>query len=54
VTTVAGRVGVKVLKDFFGYKPNEGLREFAAEAMALSDEDFEQLKTGIENGSLTY
>jgi hypothetical protein len=51
---MAGRVGIKVLKDFFGYKPKEGLREFAAEAKALSDEDFEQLKRGIEDGSLNY
>jgi hypothetical protein len=51
---MAGRTGVKVLKDYFGYKPNEGLKEFAAETQALTDEDFEQLKGGIENGSLTY
>jgi hypothetical protein len=51
---MAGRVGVKALKDFFGYRPNEGLREFAAEVKALTDEDFEQLRQGIEDETLTY
>ena len=51
---MAGRTGIKSLRDFFGYKPNEGLKEFAAEVKTLTDEDFEQLKRGIEDGSLTY
>jgi len=48
------RTGVKALKDYFGYKSGQTLKEFAAEVKALSDESFQQLKIGIENGSLTY
>lgn len=45
---------VKTLKEYFGYKPGEGLSEFGAEIKALSDKDKEQLVTGIEDGSMTY
>lgn len=48
------RVGVADLKKYFGLKPGETLKEFAAESKALTDEDFCQLRDGIQNGSLTY
>lgn len=43
-----------VLKQFFGFKQGEGLKEFAAEVKQLTDQDYVDLVTGIENGSLTY
>lgn len=45
---------VRVLKDFFGYRPNTGLKEFGEELKALSDEEKIALTEGIQNGSLTY
>lgn len=35
-----------VLRDYFGYKPDEGLKEFSAELKALSDEDKHELAAG--------
>lgn len=51
---MAGRTGVNVLAKYFGRLPGQTLMDFAAEAKALTDTDFEQLKSGIENGSLNY
>lgn len=39
------------IKEFFGYKT---LAEFAKDWKLLSDEDKAQIKSGIEDGSLTY
>jgi len=39
------------VKDFFGYK---NLAAFRKDWEALTDEDKVQLRTGIENGTLTY
>lgn len=44
----------KVIKEFFGYKEGQGLREFAEEFKALSEQDKAQLAEGITNGTLTY
>lgn len=52
---MAGREGVSVLYKYFGKKtPDQKLAEFADETKMLTDTEFEQLKTGIENGTLTY
>lgn len=49
-----GRKGVSVLKKFFGTLPGQSLAEFAEETKALSDQDFEAIRDGITDGSLTY
>ncbi|WP_153265499.1 hypothetical protein [Nonomuraea phyllanthi] len=51
---MSGRKGVSVLKKYFDLKPGQKLAEFAEEARNLTDEDFEQIKGGIENGSYDY
>lgn len=52
--TSTGRTGVSVLKKYFGLKDGESLKDFAGETKQLTDQDFDQLKTGIEDGSFTY
>lgn len=49
-----GRKGITVLKKFFETKDGQSLQEFAAEVKELDDESFEQLRSGIEDGTLTY
>ncbi len=44
----------KTLKDFFGLRPGEGLKDFAAELKALTPEDKEQLVLGIRDESYNY
>lgn len=44
-------ISLKDIKDFFGFK---SLSEFSAEYKQLSEKDRDEIKTGIENGSLTY
>lgn len=51
---MAARKGVKILKDFFGYKDDQTLKQFADEVKLLPDEDFYEIVGGIEDGSLTY
>ncbi|MFC5822291.1 hypothetical protein [Nonomuraea insulae] len=51
---MSGRKGVSSLKTYFDKKPGQTLAEFAAETRNLSDKDFEQLKTGIDNGTYNY
>lgn len=36
---------IMVLKEYFGYRPGEGLKDFAAEVKALSDADKLELAT---------
>ena len=45
---------VKVLKEFFGLKPDQTLKDFAAELKELTSEDKEQLVQGIENETYDY
>lgn len=49
-----GRKGIASLKKFFGTKEGQSLQEFAAEVKELDDKSFEQLRDGIEDGTLTY
>ncbi|WP_188188925.1 hypothetical protein [Nonomuraea sp. SYSU D8015] len=51
---MTGRKGVSSLKKYFDLKPGQKLAEFAEETRQLTDKDFEQIKSGIENGSLNY
>ncbi len=44
----------KVLKEFFGVREGQGLREFAGELKALSPEDKAQLVDGILDESYNY
>ena len=44
-------IALKDIKDYFGY---ESLSAFSADWRGLDAESREQIKTGIENGSLTY
>jgi len=48
------RTGATVLKQYFGLKHQQPVREFVAELKALPDADFFALRDGIANGSLTY
>jgi hypothetical protein len=48
------KTSVKVLRDFFGYRDGDSLRDFGEELKKLSFEDKEQLTKGIIEGSLTY
>lgn len=43
-------ISLKDIMAFFGMSP----REMTKEWKALSDKDKEQIKSGLENGSLTY
>ena len=45
---------VAVIKDFFGYRPNEGASDFLKELRGLDLDSRKQLAEGIRNGSLTY
>ena len=51
---MTGRSGISTLKKFFDLMPGQTLRDFANEVKELSDDEFETLKAGIEDGSLTY
>lgn len=46
--------GMAVLKQFFGTKDGQTLREFASEVNALTDEDKAQLVGGIQDESFDY
>lgn len=48
---MATGITLKDIKEFFGFK---SLSEFSAEWRQVSDADREQIKAGIENGSLAY
>jgi hypothetical protein len=48
------KANVKALKDFFGTRPGEGIKEFSDELKKLSHEEKLQLSEGIENGTLNY
>jgi len=39
---------------YFGKLPGQSISQFAAEIKALTDDDVRDLRTGIENGSLSY
>lgn len=39
---------------FFGKKDGQSLMDFAAELKALTDQDVDDLLSGLESGSLTY
>ena len=43
-----------ILKNYFGAKVGEGLKEFVVELKKLTDEDKAQLVQGISDPSLTY
>jgi hypothetical protein len=45
---------MKTVKDYFGMKPGQTLKDFTAEWSALTDADKAQIKEGLGNGSLTY
>lgn len=53
-TNPTGRTGITTLKKFFGFKPGQSLKDFAAEVKALDDKSFEQLRNGIEDGTFDY
>lgn len=44
-------MGIKDIMQFFGYS---GSAEFSKDWKQLTDEDKEQIKQGIEDGSLKY
>jgi hypothetical protein len=46
--------GARVLKQFFGLKPEQKISDFVVELKALTPEEKSQLCEGIENGTLTY
>ncbi len=50
-TTAPKPLGVKDLKEFFGY---EKLADFSKDWKELTDEDKEQLRTGIADGTFNY
>jgi hypothetical protein len=45
---------IKAIKEFFGLRPGDTLKSFTAEWASLSDQDKEQIREGIGNGTLTY
>lgn len=45
---------LKTLRDYFGKKEGQSLRELADEFSALSPEEKQQLAEGINNGSMNY
>lgn len=47
---------MKTVKDYFGMKPGQTLKDFTAEWAQLSDTDKTQIKAGLsgETPSLTY
>lgn len=47
---MAERNLLKEIRDFFGMKASDMIREWKE----LSETDKEQIRTGIENGTLTY
>ncbi len=49
-----GPATVKVLKDYFGLKPGQGLKGFAEELRELTPEDRQQLANGIQDESYNY
>lgn len=49
-----GQTTTKLIKEFFGIKEGEVLKDFVVEFKKLTPEDKEQLAEGIRNGSLTY
>lgn len=48
------RAGAAKIIKYMGKRPGQGLAEMAEELKELTDLDIEQLRTGIENGTLTY
>lgn len=49
-----GPSDIKLLKDYFGTREGDTIREFAVEIKALTEKDKRQLVGGIKDGSLTY
>lgn len=47
-------VTIKAVMDFFNENHKQPLKDFTAEWKQLTDEDKEQLKQGIADGTLTY
>ncbi len=45
---------IKDVKDFFGMKPGQSLKEFAEEWKAMDDASKEQIRQGLGDGTLTY
>lgn len=45
---------VKILKDYFGTKDDQTLKDFAAELRELTDEDKAQLVAGIQDETFDY
>ena len=45
---------VKTLKDFFGVRPGESIKDFGKELTALSEEEKTALTKGIEDESFDY
>jgi hypothetical protein len=54
VKKMAGRTGASILQKFFGKKDGQTLGDFVTELKELSDTEYEQLRDGISNGTLTY
>lgn len=51
---MAGRTGITILSIYFGRLPGQSLKDFAEEVKALPDADFEALRDGINDFTLTY
>ena len=45
---------LKVIRDFFGFRRGDKLRDFGKEYQALTAEDKTQLAEGIRNKTFTY
>lgn len=48
------RAGAAKIMKYMGKKPGQSLADAAAEIKELTDLDMQQLRTGIEDGTLTY
>jgi hypothetical protein len=45
---------IMALKDFFGFRPGDGLSEFRTETKALTEADRADLKAGLEKVGYTF
>lgn len=45
---------IKTIKDFFGFRPGDGLKDFADEVKALSEDEKRQLVDGINDETFNY
>lgn len=48
------KTGIAGIYKFFGPRPGQSIKDFADEFKMLTVEDKNQLREGIDNGSLTY